>query len=450
MHKRAFAPVAVLGASALLMSACGSGDGGASSTTTTTASTTTAASSDSASASGSDAAAAAPTTMSTKDAARDASADLVIWSDSDRAPAVTKYAQQFGEENGIKVAVQIATDARQQFKDATKVGKGPDIVVGAHDWAGELVQNGTISPIPLDQATQDKFLPSAMAGTKFNGQIYGVPYAIENIGLLRNTALAPEAPKTMDDIVAKGTELKKAGKVSNVLIQFVGKQGNAYYAYPYLAAFGGGIFGTKANGDYDPAKVVVNSAESVKGGEVLAKLGKEGVLTTNIDDTNMDQLFDSGKAAYMITGPWSVAPAKKAGIKYAIDPLPSLAGGEAMKPFTGVQMFYVSAKAKNAALAQEFVTNYVTKKEVQLALFEAGQRPPALKEAYDEVAASNPDIKAWFEAGKDGKPMPNIPAMNSVWQPFGQATADIISQKAQPKARLDAAQKEIVANIAKG
>lgn len=446
MHKRAFGPVAVVGASALLMTACGGGGA------TTTSSSTTSAGSASASASSSaGATAAAPTTMSTKDAARDANADLVIWSDADRAPAVTKYAQAFGEENGIKVAVQIATETRTQFKDATKVGKGPDIVVGAHDWAGELVQNGTVSPIQLDQATQDKFLPEAMAGTKFNNQIYGVPYAIENIGLLRNTALAPDAPKTMDELVAKGQELVKAGKATQPLIQFVGKKGNAYYSYPYLSAFeGGGIFGKGANGDYDPKQVLVNSAGSVKGGEVLAKLGQQKVLSTNVDDTNMDQLFDTGKVPFMITGPWSVAPAKKAGIKYAISNLPSLEGGSEMKPFTGVQMFYVSSKAKNAQMAQEFVTSYVPRKDVQLALFEAGQRPPALKEAYDEVSAANPDIKAWFEAGKNGSPMPNIPAMNAVWEPFGLATADIISGKAQPKARLDAAAKEITTNIAKG
>ena len=70
-----------------------------------------------------------------------------------------------------------------------------------------------------------------------------------------------------------------------------------------------------------------------------------------------------------------------------------------MQPFLGVQMFYVSSKAKNAAFAQEFVTNYIPRKDVQLALFEAGGRPPALTEAYDEVAATDPDVKAFYEAG---------------------------------------------------
>ena len=65
------------------------------------------------------------------------------------------------------------------------------------------------------------------------------------------------------------------------------------------------------------------------------------------------------------------------------------------------------------------------------------------------VAAKDADIKAWFEAGKGALPMPNIPAMNSVWGPLGQATADIIAQKATAADRLKAAQTEIEANIVK-
>jgi len=377
--------------------------------------------------------------------------DLVIWTDADRAPALTKYATQFGVENSVKVAVQVAPDTRQQFKDATNVGKGPDIVVGAHDWLGELVQNNTVAPINLSADVAAKFAPNAIAATKFNGQTYGVPYAVENIALIRNTALAPDAPKSMEELVTNGTKIKAAssGKVTNVLVQQVGKTGNAYYSYPYLAAFGGGIFATKANGDYDATKVLVNSPGSLKGAAELAKLGKAKVLTTNIGDDNAEAIFDGGKSPYFITGPWAITNIKKAGLKYAISPLPTVAGGK-MEPFLGVQMFYVSAKAKNASLAQEFVTNYVPRKDIQLALFEAASRPPALTEAYDEVAAKDADVKAFFEAGKNGKAMPNIPAMNSVWGPLGQAAADVISGKSAFKARFDAAQKEIVANIAKG
>jgi arabinogalactan oligomer/maltooligosaccharide transport system substrate-binding protein len=443
MQKRAFGTTvtaAVAGLAVLALSACG----GTSPTPTTTnpapAGSETTTTSEAAAPSGEETTAAP---------VRDASVDLVIWTDNDRVDAVKKYADLFGEDQGIKVQVQVAPDVRANFKDATNAGKGPDVIVGAHDWLGELVQNNAVEPIPMSTDVQQQFSPESISATKFNGQIYGVPYAVENIGVVRNTALAPDAPKTYEDMVKTGQDLMKAGKADGVLVQEVSKTGNAYYTYPYLKAFGGGIFAVKDNGDYDPNKVIVNSPGSVKGAEQLALLGKEKILSTNVDGTNADALFDSGKYPYMITGPWAIDKAKKANIKYAISPLPTIAGGQ-MEPFLGVQMFYVSAKAKNKAYAEEFVLKYVTKKEMQVDLFNIGHRPPALTAAYEEVKATDPDVQAWFEAGKGALPMPNIPAMNAVWGPLGQAGADVISGKAKPKDRFDAAQKEIVDNIKKG
>lgn len=444
MHKRALGAAAVASAAALVLAGCGNGD----STTTTSSSTSSAADSSSSStasdsSSSSSSSAAAPAEVDEKDPSR-AAADLVIWADADRAPTLTKYAQQFADENGITVAVQIAAKTREQFGQATKVGKGPDIVVGAHDWLGELVQNGTVAPIQLDEATAGTFQPVAIQAAKYNDQNYGVPFSIENIALVRNTDLAPDAPASIDDLLKAAKAAKaKDSKVSVLLDQPVGKTGNAYYTYPWLSAYGGGIFATKDNGEFDPNKVLIDSAESLKGAEQLARMGEEKALSTNVGDDNSEGIFTGGKSAFFITGPWSLPNIKKAGINYAVSNLPTLPGGEQMKPFIGVQLFYVSSKAKNAALAQEFVTNYVPTKDFQMAIYEAGGRPPALTEAYDEVAGSDEDAKAFFEAGDGSLPMPNIPAMNSVWGPLGQAAADVISGKAKPEARFQAAQKEI-------
>lgn len=406
------------------------------------------------SASGSGAPSAAETTAqalpTTGTPQRDGDADLVIWADNNRAAVLQKFATEFGEENGVKVSIQVSTDVRRDFTTASQTGIGPDVIVGAHDWLGGFVQNDAVAPLNLSPDLVAKFNPAAIAAAKFNGQIYGLPYAVENLALVRNTALAPDAPASLQDLVAKGQELVKTGKATNALLVPVGKTGDAYNAYPFLSAFGGGFFGQKDNGDYDPAKLIVNSPESLKGAQVLADLGKEKVLSTNVDGSNTDALFDTGKVPYYITGPWAIDAAKKAGIKYAISPLPAIDGGGQMQPFLGVQMFYVSAKAKNKALAQEFVTNKMSSVEVQEALFAAGNRAPALTEAYEKVSASNPDVQAWFEAGKGGKPMPNIPAMNAVWGPVGQAEADVVSGKSTPKVAFDAAQKAVADGIKQG
>ncbi|MFK5635645.1 MULTISPECIES: extracellular solute-binding protein [unclassified Ornithinimicrobium] len=446
--KRTTRAVAIASAAALLLSACG-GDTDTADEPTSAAEETTA---DTEEETG-DAAeeteeeeAPADDAASTEAPVRDANAELVIWSDDVRAPILTEWAEQFGEEYGITTQVQIATDVRQQFKDASNVDQGPDIVVGAHDWLGEFVQDGIVAPVQMSADTQGLFAEEALEATKYDGQIYGVPYATESVGLIRNTDLAPDEPATMEALVEAGKALVDAGDAEQVMVTPVGQQGDAYHAFPWLSAYGGGIFGTNADGGWDPANVIVGSEETILGGEKIAWLAEEGALNVNVDYATMEAQFNDGASAFMVSGPWAVPNAEAAGINYAISPVPDFEDGGETVPFLGVQMFYVSAKAKNAQLAQEFVNTYVTNEDFQLALFEAGQRPPALTSALEQVAGEDADIEAWAAAGEGASPMPNIPAMNAVWGPLGQATADIISGD-DPAERLAAAQDEIVANI---
>lgn len=450
--KRTTGAIAIAASGALLLSACGGGDADTTADETTpapAAEETTDAAEDTAAgdaAEETEAAAPADDAASTEAPVRDANAELVIWSDDVRAPILTEWAEKFGEEYGIATQVQVATDVRQQFKDATNVDQGPDVVVGAHDWLGEFVQNGIVAPVQMSSDTQGLFTSDSLEATKYDGQIYGVPYATESLGLIRNTALAPDAPATMEEMAEFGKGLVDAGDADQIMVTPVGQQGDAYHAFPYLSAYGGGIFGTNAEGGWDPENVTVGSEETIQGGEKIAWLGEQGMMNVNVDFPTMESLFAEGKTPYMVAGPWAIPNVLGAEIDYAIDPIPDFEDGGETVPFLGVQMFYVSAKAKNATLAQEFVNKYVTNEEMQLALFEAGQRPPALQSALDKVSAEDEDIAAWAAAGEGALPMPNIPAMNAVWGPLGQATADIIKGD-DPAERLKAAQEEIVANI---
>ncbi len=227
----------------LLMGACGGGGSSTSASSATSSSSTTTAT---------PSATASPT--ETKPV-RDAKADLVIWADEKRATALKAVADKFAQDNGITVAVQtVATDLQTNFVTANAAGNGPDVVVGAHDWIGNMVQNGAISPLPLSQADQAKYSPIAIKGVTYNGQIYGLPYAVENIALFRNTDAAPKAPATIEQLVKDGKAAVKAGKVSGVLNLQVGQNGDAYHLEPLYTSGGGYLFGTKANGDYDPTR----------------------------------------------------------------------------------------------------------------------------------------------------------------------------------------------------
>ncbi|TXK41636.1 maltose ABC transporter substrate-binding protein [Nonomuraea sp. C10] len=374
-----------------------------------------------------------------------ASGNLVIWADPNRVKALTPFADQFGTENGVTVEVkEISKDNQQTFLTASQQGSGPDVMVGAHDWIGNLVQNGAIEPVNLTEEQKAAFSDIAIKAVTFDGQIYGAPYAVENIALIRNTDLAPDAPATIEDMVATGKKLKDDGKVQEILCLPVAQKGDAFHVYPLFAAGGGKLFGSTPAGDPDPKQVLVGSEGSVKAFGKLRELGEkgDGALKTSITNENYIPSFAGKKCAFLISGPWAMTDVKKGGFGYDITPVPSFEGGEPATPFVGVQSFFVAAKGQNKTLAQEFVTNYVTNKDVAKALYDADPRPPALTAALEEVKAADADAGKFMDAGKDGMPMPAIPEMQAVWEPFGIAEAGVV-KGGDPAEAAAAAQKTI-------
>jgi arabinogalactan oligomer/maltooligosaccharide transport system substrate-binding protein len=378
-----------------------------------------------------------------------ATGKLVIWADDKRAAALKPFADRFGQENGVTVQVQaISKDQQTTFVTASQQGSGPDVMVGAHDWIGNLVQNGAIDPVQLTAAQKNALAANAVKAVTFNGQVYGVPYATENLALIRNTDLAPEAPATIEDLVATGKKLRADGKAAELLCLQVGQNGDAYHLYPLYASAGGYLFGTTDSGEYDPKDLGVGKPESIAAFEKIRKLGEkgDGALKRSITPENSIATFTAKKCAFLVSGPWAVTDVRKANIAYDISPVPGFAGGKPASPFLGVQSFYVAAKGKNKALAQEFVTNYVTTEDLAVALYRAEPRPPALTAAFDQVKGSDPDLAKWLDAGKDAQPLPAVPEMAGVWDPFGKAESAVIGG-ADPKTAMTAAAKTISGQI---
>ena len=173
-------------------------------------------------------------------------------------------ADAFGEANGISVEVQaISTDLQTNFVTANSAGNGPDVVVGAHDWIGNLVQNGAIEPLQLtpDQLSGYTRRPSRRRRTTISST--ASPTASRRWRLYRNTDVAPDEPKTFDDAVAAGQAAVKAGKVDSALNLPVGELGDAYHMEPILTSWGGYIFGAGQDGGYNPDDVGIGKEGSI-------------------------------------------------------------------------------------------------------------------------------------------------------------------------------------------
>jgi arabinogalactan oligomer / maltooligosaccharide transport system substrate-binding protein len=344
---------------------------------------------------------------------------LVVWVDETRQDAVEQAAADFEAETGATVELVLKDfgEIQTDFIAQVPTGEGPDITVGAHDWLGAFIQNGVVATVELGDAASD-FEEVALAAFSQDGQLYGLPYTIENIALMRNTELTDVVPSTWDEMVAAGEE---AGTEYAVVMP-IGEEGDPYHMYPLQTSFGAPVFVQNEDGSY--------TSELALGGEAgnafatwLSEQGQAGVLDTAIDYPVALEAFANGESPSLIGGPWTLGDLE--GVDIEVHPIPS-AGGEPAQPFAGVQGFYVNAQSDNTLLANDFLVNFMATEEAQTAIYEAGNRPPAYIPAA-EAAASDPLTAGFSEVGADAVPMPSIPEMGEVWAFWGVTEAQIIS-----------------------
>src|SRR5512138_3381025 len=305
---------------------------------------------------------ASATEAATQPATEAASAGtLRIWADDTRAPVLQDLADEVKSAYNLDLVVELKSSIRDDFQVAAPLGEGPDIIVIAHDQAGTLVANGLLAPVDLGDKAKD-FEPKALEACTFDCTLYCLPYATENLGFFYNTDLVKTPPTTWDEVVSMGEALKKEGKVDYIM----SVTGTTYDVYPLFTSFGGYIFGKDDKGNWNPQDLGVDSAGMIEGVKWLADHVKNGDLPADWDWANNHALFETGKAPFIMAGPWALDRIRTSGVKYAITKFPG--GGY---PFAGTQGFFINAQSKNVLLAQAFLNEYIANEDTMLKLYDA-------------------------------------------------------------------------------
>jgi len=332
---------------------------------------------------------------------------LVIWADEISAAVIEEFGADFADEYGVDVEVQqlAYSDIRGEFITAAPNNEGPDIIIGAHDWLGELVSNGLLSPVDLS-AVEEGINPNAIAAMTYDGEVYGLPYSVENTAFFRNVDLVPEAPASWEEVRAIAEELAE-DDVYGYMIQ----QRDPWHSYTVFSAFGGYVFGFEEGVGYDPSDVGLDSEGAIAAYSYLADLIADGLMPSGLQQESMWALFTEGEGAMMVTGPWALETLRESEINFAVTAAPEGPAGPA-RPFISVRGFMVSAFSEDPATAQIFLTEFMATDEAMQGLFDAESRPPA----WLNVEVDDPVLDAFREAGATGAPQPAIPEMGAVWE----------------------------------
>ncbi|MCC2032752.1 sugar ABC transporter substrate-binding protein [Microbacterium allomyrinae] len=357
------------------------------------------------------------------------SATLTVWVDANRVDEMADIAAEFEADKGISVELvekEYGDTMREDFIQQVPSGEGPDVIVGGHDWLGQFVQNGVVAPLELGDTAGD-FSEVSIRAMSYEGVTYGLPVSLENIALVRNTALADSTPAGWEELIAAGEAIVATGAAQYpVIVPSDPVASDPYHLYPLQTSYGAPLFGINDDGSYNPDDLLIGSEGGNEFAAKLVEWGERGVINTSITGDIARDEFAAGKSPFMLSGPWNLPAFQEAGIEYAIEAIPQ-AGPEAPTPFVGVQGFFVSSQSENALAANEFVVNYIGSEEAQLALYEAGGRPPALLSAFEIAAAENPDVGAFGAVGLTGVPMPAIPEMGAVWDNWGSTQSALVN-----------------------
>jgi arabinogalactan oligomer / maltooligosaccharide transport system substrate-binding protein len=362
-------------------------------------------------------------------------ATLTIWADDTRTPILLGLADEFLAEYNVQLIVEDlgrVQDIRAQAIIAIPAGEGPDIYIGVHDWLGALIESGLAAPIDLG-GKQDLFVESTLdAFTYTDGNLYGVPYASENLGFFYNTELVPEPPATWEEVLEIGRELKAEGLAQYA---FAVATGPGYNALPIQTAFGGYVFGRTEDGAWNPNDVGLDSEGMIAAVTYMADAAEEGLMPDTFDYETAHSLFETGQIPFLMAGPWALDRIRASGVPYGITAFPDEGA-----PFLGVQGFLVNPLSENVLLAQAFLTEFVATEEVMELLYVEGNRYSAFKSVLE--ATDDEDLAAFGLAGENAFPMPNIPQMGSMWSAWDNGiTLAVTGAQTPEEAMTDAAEQ---------
>lgn len=340
--------------------------------------------------------------------------EISIWHDGDEA-IMSVIENQVNEElSDEKITVKF--EKKSGLTDQIKLygndaESGPDMYMYAHDSLGAFVEMGVLSPVTDvigDEVFQD-MLPMTKKAGEYKDKQYLLPVYFETLLFMYNKNLwEGEIPSTTEDLYAYMQEHTDAAAGTYALVN---QHSTAYNVSPFINGFGGYIIDADAN----PGLMDEKTKEAVEYNKKFAALEADG------DYNTVTTLFNEGKAAAIIGGPWLISGIKDAGIDLGIKSLSDFAlpNGNGLAPYSGVQGIGVmkhAAESKKDAIGKALTA--LAKPEVGIALAQEASCAPANLKAYENEAVSKDEmIAAMKRTAETAEPMPNIPEMSVMWGP---------------------------------
>ena len=312
-------------------------------------------------------------------------------------------------------------------------GNGPDLFIFADDRIGAWAESHTIEPIEfwVDDARADRFSAQAMTSLAYKGSLWGLPLATKSLVLYVRSDLVATPPRTTDDLVALGPAMRRLHGFA-VAYANVDLYGHA----PWLHGFGGEVID-------DDGSLAIATPEAAAAMAFARMLVADGIAPADAQGPMVASLFNAGKAATVISGPWFITDIAK-NVPWQVVTLPIVsATGQPAAPFLGAESILMSAYArdKTAAFA---VMDALTSDDAATTRARQARQVVANPAAYaDPEVARDPVLPVFRAQLEHTVPMPKVPAMRMVWTPYQNALGEVLAGRSDPGTQLLAVEREV-------
>ncbi|MFD1039755.1 extracellular solute-binding protein [Virgibacillus byunsanensis] len=372
---------------------------------------------------------------------------LVIWEDKDKGVGLDAAIASFEEEYGIPVEykeLDMATEIREQIRLDGPSGQGPDVITLPHDQIGQVVTEGIIAPLDVDESVTAIYTESSLQAQNYDGKLYGLPKATETPVFIYNKELMSEPVETYDELFEFSKEFSGTEQYG-----FLALWDNFYFGNSVMSGYGGYVFGSE-NDVPNPQDLGVNNEGAVEGARYIQKWYEEIFPSGIIGESGgsaKDGLFQDGDVASVMDGPWAFQTLNEIGMDYGVTPLPKLPNGEYPETFMGVKGWHLSSFSNNEEWATVLIEWIANEENAKIRFEETSEIPPVKSLIDDPIIADNEGAQAVAIQSQRAVPMPNIPEMAEVWEPMAQALQLIATGESEPQEALDEAQSTILSQI---
>jgi arabinogalactan oligomer/maltooligosaccharide transport system permease protein len=280
----------------------------------------------------------------------------------------------------------------RKLETAIPQNHGPDLFIAAQDRLGDWREAGLVEP--LGPARPGDPLDEALAA---GGRAWAAPAGFKALLLYWNRALLPEGPpRETRDLPALARRLRPGG-----VYPLAYDAGSFFFHAPFFFAMGGRLFDGERIAVFDPA--------GVRSFAYVRDLARAGVMPGEADSRVATELFNAGKAAVVLSGPWFAGDVRLPREAWDVAPLFAVDGAPAGSLVT-VEGVYVAHGARPEARAAAA--------EIAAALA-AERHRDALAARIEE--AERPALAR-------GVVTPARPEMALVWEPAGGLLKDVLAR----------------------